>query len=190
MGAVNGLQAQEIMQIINSLLLGVATPGKLGSSSSQANFRFIRPFCFLLTVFHDTFSIAQKILPYYVYKYFPPRGQWMDYKSRLVRKFIHCFGAQRPRGKIGLSYSLVLWDFIFSCPLYLFPCSRISFYLLLFLCLISFLLFPCASFGKTLVHEFLISYSHTDMILDFFRQCNSSAHCVFGAKKLGIVLTS
>ena len=26
----------------------------------------------------------------------------MDYMCRLVRKFIHCFGAQRPRGKIGL----------------------------------------------------------------------------------------
>ena len=94
----------------------------------------------------------------------------MDYRCRLVRKFIHCFGALRPLGKIGLSYSFGLWDFIFSCPLYFFPCSRISSYLL-FLCLISFLLFPCAMFGKTLVHEFLISYSHTEW-LSFFRQCN------------------
>ena len=74
----------------------------------------------------------------------PPRGQWMDYRCRLVRKFIHSFGAYRPLVKIGLSYSLGLWHFIFSCPLYFFPCSRISSYLL-FLCLISFLLFPCAS---------------------------------------------
>ena len=60
----------------------------------------------------------------------PSMGQWMDYRCRLVRKFIHCFGAQRPLGKIGLSYSLGLWDFIFSCPLYCFPCSCISSYLL------------------------------------------------------------
>ena len=35
----------------------------------------------------------------------PPRRQWMDYRCRLVRKFIHCFGAWRPRGKMDLSYS-------------------------------------------------------------------------------------
>ena len=46
----------------------------------------------------------------------PPRGQWMDYRCRLIRKFIRCFGAQRPRGKIGLSYSLGLWDFHFFVP--------------------------------------------------------------------------
>ena len=34
-------------------------------------------------------------------------------------------------GEICLSYSLGLWDLIFSCPLYFFPC--ISSYLLLFL---------------------------------------------------------
>ena len=47
-----------------------------------------------------------------------------------------------PRGKIGLSYGLCLWDFIFSCRLCFFPYSCISSYLLLFVCLISFLLFP------------------------------------------------
>ena len=73
------------------------------------------------------------------------RGQWMDYRCGLVRKLIHCFGAQRPREKIDLSYSLGLWDFIFFCPIYCFPCSRISSYLPLFLCLNSFLLSPCAS---------------------------------------------
>ena len=77
----------------------------------------------------------------------------MDYRCRLVRKFIHCFGAWRPLGKIGLSYSLGLMDFIFSCPLYFFPCLRISSYLLLFVCLISFLLFPSTNsywYRKTL----------------------------------------
>ena len=35
--------------------------------------------------------------------------------------------------------------FFFSCPPYLFPYSLLSTYALLLLCLISFLLFPCAS---------------------------------------------
>ena len=51
-------------------------------------------------------------------------------------------------------------DIFFSCPRCFFPYSRFSSYLLrLFLYLISFSLFPCASVcGKTLVHEFPISY--------------------------------
>ena len=94
----------------------------------------------------------------------PPLGQWMDYRCRLVRKFIHCFGGSLPRGKIGLSYCLGIWDFIFSCPLFFLPCSRISSYLLPFLCRISFLLFPCAG-----VWEITRAYW---MMLHFFRQCN------------------
>ena len=47
---------------------------------------------------------------------------------------------------------------------------RLSSYLLpLFLCLISFLLFPCAGVWKTLVHEFHISYGHTEWYLHFSR---------------------
>ena len=39
----------------------------------------------------------------------------MDYRSRLVRKFIHCFGAEQLQGKAGESYS---WAFgtSFSVP--------------------------------------------------------------------------
>ena len=65
------------MQIIHSLLWGVATPGKLGSSSSQA-FMFFHfrtsPFCFLLTVFHDTFSISCKILTILCLLILSPQG--------------------------------------------------------------------------------------------------------------------
>ena len=70
-------------------------------------------------------------------------------------------------GTIGPSYSLGRLDFFFlSCPLYLSPYSRLSSCLrLLFLCLISLLLFPYASFGKTLLHEFHISYCHTEWYL-------------------------
>ena len=55
-------------------------------------------------------------------------------------------------------------DFFFSCQLYFFPHSFSSSYFLpLFHCLISILLFPCASVcGKILVHEFSIFYSHTE----------------------------
>ena len=97
----------------------------------------------------------------------------MDYRCRLVRKFIHCFGALQPRGKIGLSYSLGLWDFIFSCPLYFFPCSRIS--CLLFLCLISFLLFSCASVWE----NSCMSYSFPIVILNdtsFFMTVQPQVH--------------
>ena len=108
--------------------------------------------------------------------------QWMDYRHRLIRKFIHCFGAKQPRGKIGLSYSLGLWDFIFSCQLYVFPCSRISSFLL-FLCLLNSCCSHVKVFGKTLVHEFLISYSHTELYLIFSDSATTSAHCVFGSSE-------
>ena len=61
-------------------------------------------------------------------------------------------------------------DFFCSCLICFFPYSRLSSYLLrLFLYLISFLLFPARVFGKTLVHEFPISYSHTEWYLLFSR---------------------
>ena len=66
------------------------------------------------------------------------------------------------RSAVGTSF--------FSSPLCFFPCSRLSSYRLsLFLCLISFLLFPRAGVWETLVHEFSISYSHTEWYLLFKR---------------------
>ena len=60
--------------------------------------------------------------------------------------------------------------FLFQCPLYFFPYSRLSSHLLaLSLCRISFLQFPQANiWKKTLVHEF-ISWSHTEWYLFFSR---------------------
>ena len=59
---------------------------------------------------------------------------------------------------------------LFPYPLYFFPFSLFSSSLLiLFLCLISFLLFPWADVWKTLVHEYNISYTHTDWYLPFSR---------------------
>ena len=59
---------------------------------------------------------------------------------------------------------------LFSCPFCFFHAhaSLLTSFICLFLYLISFLLFPCQMFGKTLVHEFPISYSHTEWYF-FFR---------------------
>ena len=66
-------------------------------------------------------------------------------------------------GIVDRSKSLGRRDFCFlSCPIFGVSCSRLpSNLLLLFLCGISFLMFPGALFEKTHVHEFQISYSHT-----------------------------
>ena len=72
------------------------------------------------------------------------------------------FGSDRPPGLHFL-----------SCPFFFFLYSRLSSYLLrMFRCLLSFLLFPCASdFENTRawVPHFLKPYW---MVLVFFRQCN------------------
>ena len=58
-------------------------------------------------------------------------------------------------------------DFYFLCPLYFFPHSFSSSYFLpLFHCLISSLLFPCSSVWENLIHEFPIFYNHTDLLLN------------------------
>ena len=71
----------------------------------------------------------------------------MDYRCRLVRKFIHCFWEQRPLGKICLSYSFGLRDFIFRARFTSFRAHASRSYLPLFL--IFFLLFLCASVWET-----------------------------------------
>ena len=98
----------------------------------------------------------------------PPRGQWMDYRCRLVRKFIHCFGAYRPRGKIGLSYSLGLWDFIFRARFTSFNAHASLLIFFSFFVIIHSCCSYAQAFWKTLVHEFPISYSHTEFYTAFF----------------------
>ena len=64
--------------------------------------------------------------------------------------------------------------FFCSCPLCFFPCSRLSSYL--FVCLFVIYRFCCSHarvFGKTLVHEFPMSYSHTEWYLPFYARRNS-----------------
>ena len=68
-------------------------------------------------------------------------------------------------------------EIVLSCPIY-FSYSRVSSYsLLMFL---SFLLFPF----ETHMHEFRISYSHTEWYFLFSDSATTSAQCVFGAKSL------
>ena len=59
------------------------------------------------------------------------------------------------------TYARARFRLLLSCPLYFFPYLRFSSYLCLFM-----LFHSCCSharvFGKTLVHEFHISYSHTE----------------------------
>ena len=63
-------------------------------------------------------------------------------------------------------------DLFLSCPLYFFPCTNVSpitFFVCLFNCLISFLLFPCASVWVTTRAWVPISYGHIYwMVLHFF----------------------
>ena len=61
----------------------------------------------------------------------------------------------------------IVWDrkprlpFPTNCTFFIIHSSLITL-LPLFLCFISFLLFPCTSVGKTLMREFYISYSHAE----------------------------
>ena len=56
-----------------------------------------------------------------------------------------------------------LWDFCFSCSLYVFPYSRLS--SCIFFCLFALFHSWCSHarvFGKALVYELHISYNHTE----------------------------
>ena len=81
--------------------------------------------------------------------------------------------------------------FFLSSPLYFFPYSHLSSYLLLlFLYLFIFCCFHVQVCGKTLVHELHISYSHTEWYLLFSDSGTTSAPFVFGAKKWKYLCTS
>ena len=118
------------------------------------------PFRFLLIEFHCTFSISYKKPTNYV---------WYI--------IVFWLGQFRPCGLLFL-----------SCPLYFFPYWRLSSYLLpLFLYLISFLLFPCASVWENTrawVPLFLLPYW---MVLAFFQQCNYKCTMCIPGEKLEIV---
>ena len=101
-------------------------------------------------------------------------------------------GSSDPEETVGPSYSSAFRTVFFSYTLYFFPYMHSSLLtvFLRFFCLISFLLFPCRVFGKTLVHEFHISYSHTEWYLFFSDSATTSAQCVFAAKNQKQLSTS
>ena len=117
------------MQIIHSLLWGVATPGKLGSSSSQAFMFFIfdlfKSIMHLLTEFHDTFSISYKILPYYVtillpYYYYHIFIIMLPYYYHIkILPYYSCCSHGRRLGKhycMSSSFSIVILNDTFFFP--------------------------------------------------------------------------
>ena len=85
---------------------------------------------------------------------------------------------------------IVFWVGRDSCWDYIFLGARFTSFhtpasLLTVFCFF-ILFYSCFShspvFGKTLVHEFLISYSHTEWYLFLSDSAIASAQCVFGAK--------
>ena len=91
----------------------------------------------------------------------------------IILKNVHIvlsLSSDRPSG-LHFSFELLLFLSILTSPYILF----------LLLYLILFLLFLWVSVWKTLVHEFLISYSHTEWNLFFSDSATTSAQTVFGA---------
>ena len=103
-----------------------------GRVDDQSFFEYLSPICFLSIEFHCTFSIY-KILPYFVY---------------------YCISI-RMRQAVGTSFIRG------RCTFFHTHASLLS----VFVCLIV-LFHSCSSharvFGKTLLHEFPVSYSHTE----------------------------
>ena len=107
-------------------------------------FEYLSPFCFLSFEFHCTFSF---IIKYY---------------HILFIFIVFWLGCDMPSGLFLFLPTLLLS--IFTPLLTIFVCFFVLFR-------------SCCSharvFGKTLVHEFPISYSHTEWYLPFFARRNS-----------------
>ena len=101
---------------------------------------YLSPFCFLLIKFHCTFSISYKILPYYflLLLYFD--------KDVIGRRDLLFF---RARFASFRTHASLLSFFVYFFLLFRSCCSH------------------ARVFGKTLVHEFIMSYSHTEWYLPF-----------------------
>ena len=109
-----------------------------GRMDDSSFFHYLSPFCFLLIEFHCTFSISYKILC-------------------LLNVILFWLGCDRPSGLLFFEPTILL---SIRTPLFL-PTSSVS--------LSYFILaVPMLVFGKTLVHEFPMSYSHTEWYLPFF----------------------
>ena len=108
-------------------------------------FECLSPSCFLSIEFHCTFSISYKILQYFVYYYYCILvWMWCDRRTSFIRARCTFFHTQILMPLFCVSSSVSLSYFV-----------------------------PCCShaqvFWKTLVHEFPMSYSHTEWSLPFSR---------------------
>ena len=95
---------------------------------------YLSPFCFLLIEFHCSLSISYKILPDYFYYYCISIGMWQAVGTSFIRA----------RGVFFHTYASLLCVFVCLIVLFHSCCSH------------------AWVFGKTLMHEFPVSYSHTE----------------------------
>ena len=116
------------------------------------------------------FSFSNTVITCVYYYCTPLNSGWI----------IHASGRSVPAGTVGTSYSLGNRYFIFRINFFVLLSSD-----LLFICLISFLLFLCARvFWEIVLHEFLVSYSHTEWYLPFSDSTTTSAECVSSRKSI------
>ena len=119
-------------------------------------FDHLSPFCFLLIEFHCTFSISYK-----------------NYNILFNIIIIFWFGCDRPSGLLFFRACLVSF-YTHTSLLTFFVCFCISFR-------------SCCShalvFGKTLVHEFPISYSHTEWSTCHFPTVQLQVHNMYSERK-------
>ena len=154
------------MQIIHSLLWGVATPGKLGSSCSQAfiffHFRFVQVhFVFCQLYFMTLFPC---LIKYYHIMFIniapPPQGTvdglqvWISQEIHPLFRGVATPAEDKPELQfIGTSFFRARFtSFHAHASLLIFFSFSVFFHSCCF---------HAQVFGKTLLHEFLISYSHT-----------------------------
>ena len=116
----------------------------------------LSPFCFLLIEFHDTLFFSYKILTNYVYYYC------------ILIRIVQAVGS----------------NFFFRA---LFASFHTRASLLTFLVCFIILFHSCCSharvFGKTLLHEFHISYSHIEWYLFFFFEVQLQVYILYSERK-------
>ena len=113
-----------------------------GESGWFVIFEYLSPFCFLSIEFHCTFFISYKILPYFVYYYYCILVRiWQAVGTSFIRASFASFH----------THASLLTIFVCFFVLFRSCCSH------------------ARVFGKTLVHEFPMSYSHTEWYLPFSR---------------------
>ena len=113
--------------------------GETGRVDYLSFFNYLNLFCFSLILFHCTFSISYKILQYFGYYYYILIWMWLAIGPFFLCAHFSSFHA----------HASLLTFFVCFFILFLSCCSHAQ------------------VFGKTLVHEFPISYRETEWYLLF-----------------------